>query len=105
MRAGLLTEGIDIQRPIIERSDYGENTQTWATAISTRAQVKWNSGSRANENNEIVWGNYTDFTVRIYHNVDEQMRLIYRGHKYRIIAINLNRHEQSLTIRTELINE
>ena len=45
------------------------------------------------------------FTIRIYHKVDERMRIIWEGKKYRILSIEEDRTLQQLTIKTELINE
>nr|WP_244668142.1 hypothetical protein [Phocaeicola vulgatus] len=43
--------------------------------------------------------------MRLYHKVNEQMRIIWNGNKYRILSINRELYKQSITIVTELINE
>ena len=78
----------------------------WETFIDrTRAKVTYSSGNRANENNEIVFAYEVIFTVRIYHQITERMRIIWEGRKYRILSIEENKELQQLTIKTELINE
>lgn len=105
MRAGELKEVITIQQPIAVQNEYGANGIDWKDVISTRAKATFNSGSRQNENNEIVHSYTMTFTIRFYHNVSEDMRIIWNGKKYRILSINKEVYKQSVTIITELINE
>ena len=91
---------------VYKRQDvYGANGIDWKDAISTRAQVTYNSGNRQNQNNEIIHCYTVTFTIRLYHKVNEQMRIIWNGNKYRILSINRELYKQSITIVTELINE
>lgn len=105
MRAGLLTEPITIKEPIIIKDEFGGNAIDWKDVISTRAKVTYNSGSRQNQNNEIVNTYTVTFTIRLYHRIDEPMRILWNGNKYRILSINRELYKQSITIITELINE
>lgn len=106
MRAGLLTEVVTVEQPIIVTDDYGANSIQWKPMIiNTRAKVSYSSGNRANENNEIVFAYEVLFTMRIYHQIDERMRIIWKNRKYRILSIERNREQQHLIIKTELINE
>ena len=105
MRAGLLKEAIIIERPTIDRSDFGSNELGWKEIIRTRAKVDYSSGNRVNENSEIIWSANVNFTIRIYHKVDEKDRIIWHNKKYRILSIEYKRQEQSQVIVTELINE
>ena len=105
MRAGLLNNPITIQEPITLKDVYGANGIDWKDAINTRAQVAYNSGNRQNQNNEIIHCYTVTFTIRLYHKVNEQMRIIWNGNKYRILSINRELYKQSITIVTELINE
>ena len=75
MKAGTLNETIIIEEPIVSRNDYGDETIIWKELTRTRAEVKFNSGNRAIENQEIV-NNYTIlFNIRFYHLVNENMRI------------------------------
>ncbi len=106
MRAGLLTEVITVEKPTVENNEYGATPIKWITHIGkTKAQVTYTSGNRSNENNEIIFAYEVVFTVRIYHQIDERMRIIWKNKKYRILSIEENKQLQSLTIKTELINE
>ena len=106
MRAGLLTEIIKVEKPVIYTDDFGANTVIWEPSIKqTRAKVTYNSGNRVNENNEITFAYEVIFTVRIYHQINERMRIIWKNRKYRILAIEYNKEQQQQIIKTELINE
>lgn len=106
MIAGALKEVISVEQPKIVKDDFGANKLIWETAIaSTRAKVTYTSGNRANENNEIVFAYNVIFTVRIYHQISENMRIIWKSKKYRILSLESDLSKQQLTINTELINE
>lgn len=107
MRSGLLTEHIDIKQSINDKSEYGSTEQSWRTIIKTRAKVTWTSGNKSIENDEIVSNYDIEFTIRIYHydKINENMIIVWRGKKYRILSIFPDKGLQQLTIHTELINE
>lgn len=105
MNAGRLDEIIVIQKPIVSKDEYGANITEWVDSIRTRADVQFESGNRQNENNEIVYSYSKVFTIRYYHNIDEFDRVIWKCKKYRILSIEPDKGKQSITIRTELINE
>lgn len=106
MRAGLLNSVISVEKPEVVTDEFGANTLNWVQHIpKTRAKVTYNSGSRANTNNEIIFAYEVVFTVRIYHQIDERMRIRWEGKKYRILSIEEDRTLQQLTIKTELIND
>lgn len=106
MRAGLLKYDISVEQPISRQNEYGANYTEWETFIGkTKAEVTYSNGNRRNENNEIIFAYEVVFTVRIYHQINERMRIIWKNKKYRILSIEENRERQSLTIKTELINE
>lgn len=91
MRAGLLTEVVSVEQPIVVTDDFGANSIKWMPIIDTRAKVSYSSGNRANENNEIVFAYEVLFTVRIYHQINERMRIIWKNRKYRILSIERNK--------------
>lgn len=106
MRAGLLRDVIQVEKPEVVQNDFGANHIEWVTFIDrTRAQVTYSSGNRANENNEIIFAYEVIFTIRVYHQIDERMRIVWKNKKYRILSIEEDLAKQKLTIRTELINE
>jgi len=106
MRAGLLNSVISVEKPEVVSDDFGANSLQWVQHIpKTRAKVTYSSGSRANENNEIIFAYEVIFTARIYHKITERMRILWEGRKYRILSIEEDKALQQLIIKTELINE
>ena len=105
MQAGILRETFTVQHPTVVSYGYCDNTTTWTDLLTTRASVGYNNGNRVNENNEITFAYEVSFTMRVYHQINERMRIIWQGKKYRILSIELDKHKQKQTIRTELINE
>lgn len=91
MRAGLLNRIISIEQPSVGREEYGATTRNWEHLCKTRSKVTYSSGSRLNENNEIVFAYEVIFTIRIYHKVNERMRIKYNGRYYRILSIEENK--------------
>lgn len=106
MRAGLLNSIIQVEKPEVVSDDFGANSLQWVNHIpKTRAKVTYSSGSRVNENNEIIFAYEVIFTVRSYHKITERMRILWEGNKYRILSIEKDKPLQQLIIKTELINE
>lgn len=105
MMAGLLRDKIEVQQPTVVRSNSGANSVIWKKVIETRAKVRYKSGNRAYQNSELVFAYTVDFTVRHYHNINEQMRIVYQGKKYRILAIEKDIVKQWMVINAEVINE
>ena len=106
MLAGLLNEVIKVENPIVVENEYGANHIEWNTFIErTKAEVTYNNGNRLNQNNEIVFSYQVIFTVRVYHQITENMRIVWKNKKYRILSIEESKKKQKLVIKTELINE
>ena len=106
MRAGQLSSVIQVEKPEVVSDDFGANSLQWVNHIpKTRAKVTYSSGSRANENNEIIFVYEVIFTVRIYRSITERMRILWEGRKYRILSMEEDKERQQKIIKTELINE
>lgn len=105
LRAGLLREIVTFQRAEITRDAFGEQSTTWHDVLTTNARVVYGGGSRTERNNEV----YNTFTVSIivrsYHNINEQMRILFDGRYYSILSINREQHNQQITIIASVINE
>ena len=105
LRAGLLNEYITFRKRVITRDDFGEQSSAWLNVISTRARVVRLSGNRAMENNEVWHPTSLQFIIRSYHNIDNEMEIVYNGNRYNIVFIDVQRLNQLTTITAELINE
>jgi SPP1 family predicted phage head-tail adaptor len=106
MEAGKLTERITIQRSGVVRDVYGATSTTWTDVVSNLpAAVNYIRGDREIDNEEIFHGRVTTFSIRWNGEVNEEMRILWKGLKYRILSIDRRTHRREYLIRTELINE
>ncbi len=105
MRAGALNENIEILRSVKERDEYGIDKEQWQIYTQTKAQVKYMSGSKTVDVQEVFFAETVEFTIRYYHQILPTDRVRYYNQLYRIISINPDKRANSQTIVTELINE
>lgn len=105
MRAGLLTETIRIQKPVVVETKYSGNEPEYQDHITTRASVVHLSGKRGVAAGEIVNTSIVKFIIRIYHKVSPDMIIVHNGEKYHILDINPEKSKQSTTIMAEVWNE
>lgn len=105
LQAGQLTDFITIQRPEVIQNEYGANSVEWKNVLNTRAKVIQKSGNRDYENNEVVHNYTTTFVIRLYHNIKEDMRVVWNNQNYQILSVFKEVYKQSVTIEAELINE
>lgn len=104
MIAGTLNEIISFLAPTTVKDGYGSTNIEYVKVITTRADVKYNSGAREVVNNEILNSYGFQFTVRSYHDVNEKMLIEWKSKRYRILSID-DTEKSKLTINTELVNE
>ena len=105
MRAGALNENIEILRSVKERDQYGIDKESWQIYKQTKAQVRYMSGSKTVDVQEVFFAETVEFSVRYYHNIRPTDRIKYYDQLYRIISINPDKRANSQTLVTELINE
>lgn len=105
MRAGLLQEDIEILKSTTVTNKYGEQSSIWTVIATTKARLIHDSGARTEINNEIFYAYTKTFQVRYYVNVSEFDRIRWNNQLFRIISIEPNKQQQSLTIKTELVND
>lgn len=105
MRAGLLTEPIEIWTKTVVTNDFGEETESWALKYSTRARLLHDGGSRVIENEQVFFSHTKTFQVRDYVPVDDYDKIIWDHKEYRILNIEPDKKQMNLTIKTELIDD
>lgn len=105
MRAGLLTELIDIKRRVTKVNESGQKEHTYSVINTTRARVIYTSGNRTIENKDILWDYQYKFEVWDYVDVNEKDIIVHDKKEYRIKSINHDKHQQKKIITTELITE
>lgn len=106
MRAGLLTETIQIQKPVTTETQYSGGETDYEDYITTRAQVIHSGNGRRTSESEIIANVYTvKFIIRIYHKVKYGMIVMHEGIRYHILDINPEKVKQCITITAEVWNE
>lgn len=105
MRAGLLTEQIEIWSKQLTINDFGEEVEEWIKTYQTRARLVYDGGSRVVSNDEVVFTNSKTFQIRDYVPVSELDRIFWNGKYYRILNIEPDKIQMNQTIKTELIND
>ena len=79
MRAGLLTERIEILKPDVATNDFGEEATDWISSYTTKARLVHNGGNRTNVNDEIFYSYTKTFQIRNYVPVLEYDRILWNG--------------------------
>lgn len=105
MRAGLLTEQIEIWSKQLTINDFGEEVEEWIKTYQTRARLVHDGGSRTLSNDEVVFTHSKTFQIRDYVPISELDRIFWNGKYYRILNIEPDRTQMNQTIKTELIND
>lgn len=105
MKAGTLKYIIEIYRPVITSTDFGNTHTEWEFHYKTHANMIFNSGNRINENNEIFYPTTRTFIVRHYVPVEDTMRIKFEDKYYQIVSINKNKYYNDIEINTDLVNE
>ena len=106
MRAGSLNEIITVEQPFHQENELGEVVDChYVKKFTTKAQVVYKSGSTSVENEKVFTSYSVQFIIRFYHQPTETDRVIYRGQKYRIDAIERNREHQMIKLNCTLIDE
>ena len=105
MRAGLLTETIQIFEKELIVNEFGEETETWNLKYTTKARLIHNGGDRVIENSEVFFAHTKTFELRYYVPIGDYDRIVWENKKYRILNIEPNKAQMKLTVKTELIDD
>lgn len=98
LRAGQLTERIEILTTNVVKNEYGEEETNYTHKFFTRAAVRQTGGARTEENSEIVYPYSKEFIVRFYHKIEDTDIIEWRGTRYRILSIDPDRTNKQLVI-------
>lgn len=105
MKAGILTEKIELWQPKNNLTPYGNKKVEWEYVCTTRAAVDYVSGSRAIIAEEMFYPQSRTFIVRHYVNVQEPMRIRYNCQEFQITSISRNKKHHDILITADLVNE
>ena len=96
MQAGRLTEIIYFYKLVKVKTETGSEDNTYVLDHKCRAKVSYSGGDRVEENGDIFFSHHIIFEIRSGLKFDEL---------YRILSIEKDRHNMSVFIVTELIND
>lgn len=109
MRAGLLTQKIAIWKGETTVSGTGAKISTWVNAFGEgkclHARVTYKNQNMVRKNGNFVLTSEITFTMRYYHTVNEYMRVLWDGRKYRITAIRRFPERGEMQIDGDLLDE
>lgn len=105
MRAGRLTEQIEVLTPIVIINEFGSQQTKYVHKFSTRAERVRVNGGRTIENQDMFYADLKNFSIRRYHPIEDFDIVVYRGKRYRILDIEYKKEEQRKVISCEKINE
>ena len=105
MRAGLLTENIEVLSPRVEKNAVGEQVTTYIHKMDIRARNVVHRESQTNLNGDISYPKTFTLEVRIFQPIDDYDRIRWNRKDYTIISIEIDR--QLLCKRLEIteVNE
>ena len=103
--SGLLKYRISFLQADVDRNSFGEQIQTWNTAYTCRADVKFSKGSRAILAGEVWNPTSVVITCRRSDKINNRQRIRWEGNQYNIVSMNPDAADRSLTIIADLINE
>jgi SPP1 family predicted phage head-tail adaptor len=101
VKAGRLDRTIIIETPTESRNDYGQVTVTWATHITTWADVMQDMGKEKVEDNNRTTERTVKFRIRYRTGLNNQMRILYESNYYRIDDIQEIKRKDGLLILTQ----
>lgn len=104
MIVGKMRYNIKVQKKVNIRGDFGEFNEEWSDYLNLKADVKYNSGTKTINNEEIFNTQQITF-ITYYRDITEDMIIIYNDKKYKILFIDEIPFKSGLNIKTELINE
>ena len=104
MRAGRLDEVIDIYSEVTEVDpDYGSESASFTKCLTTRADVTFNNGNETLSNETVVNTRAVVFWIRFREGITETMQIEWRGDRYSIEYIEVNRRTRLLRLQTSKI--
>lgn len=95
---------IIVQKKVSTRDSYGSVSTIYEDYLNLKAEVKYGSGSKGINTNEIFTTNTIIFLTH-YRPLTVDMQIVFEGQKYRINNLQEIGFKSGLQITTELINE
>lgn len=87
MTAGKLNERVQIERPAVERDDFGANIKTWQPVGEVWANVRYERGAEFQRNRADLRTVSVSVRVRFRRDISADWRVIHRGRIFAISAV------------------
>ena len=84
----MLNRKIEFQQLVKTPTATGGFTQSWVSVATLWAKIKNTSGSELLHADQLGATSFSDFTIRYRANINELMKIVYRGIDYQIRHIN-----------------
>lgn len=91
MRAGLLTEIIEVLQPTVTTNAVGEQVTTYATKGSIRARNVVHRETRTNLNGDMSYPKTYTLEVRIFQDIDDYDLIQWNGKRYTILSVEIDK--------------
>jgi SPP1 family predicted phage head-tail adaptor len=99
---GMLNRKIKLYQLVKTPTETGGFTQSWAFVTAPWAKIKNTSGSELLHADKLGATSFSDFIIRYRTNIDERMKIVYRGNDYQIRHIdNIEEADQWLLVKGE----
>lgn len=105
MQAGLLTERIGLYRLVEERGGSGGVTARLERYAEPRAWVRSFRGATVNDGGEVFATVTRTVTIREVAGLSTDDRVELFGQMYRVVSLDRNRKDRTVTMVLELIND
>ena len=103
MNPGDFDQRITIQNVTESVDTFGQRVQTFSTLANVWAKVEEKSGSEGETSDQIIATRKVQFLIRWRNDINEQMRILYRGQIYEIESIiNADARRHTMRIHTKL---
>jgi SPP1 family predicted phage head-tail adaptor len=84
----MLNRKIELQQLVKTPTATGGFTQSWVSVATLWAKIKNTSGSELLHADQLGATSFSDFTIRYRANINELMKIVYRGIDYQVRHIN-----------------
>jgi SPP1 family predicted phage head-tail adaptor len=102
---GEMRHSITIKALGLTKDAYGSMVESYRDLMTIRAAVKFQSGTKSIDNNEIFTSQTLQFITHYRATVTATCRILYEGQLYRINSIDVIGYKDGLVLNSELIND
>ena len=105
MRAGLLTETIQVLQPLTDINTVGEQITTYRVKATIKARNVVHRETQTNLNGDISYPNTYTLEVRIYQPINEYDRIRWNGKDYNVISLQIDKPMMCKRLEIVEVNE